>query len=166
MKDKFKEYLEGASRPTRLRALTVKSYKNVDRSLDDRDTNSELATLGDALLKYALSELLFEAEVENITVEKKKYETDRVLVEVIAKHYHLLKYIRYDQGNRSIPRTYRYCEKPGNDSPHKYIATTVEALLAAIYLDHGKYGGDGIRLVFEIVRSWKSLVDKSRNAKA
>ena len=67
MQDKFYEYLGDESRPTRQRALTASSYKNIDHSLEDADTNSELATYGDALLKLAFCKILFDEDVLNIT---------------------------------------------------------------------------------------------------
>ena len=67
MQDEFSKYLNDESQPTRQKALTAKSYKKVDNSLEDKDTNCELATYGDALLKYAYCEILFEKDVESIT---------------------------------------------------------------------------------------------------
>jgi dsRNA-specific ribonuclease len=156
-RDALAAYLQGEEKSNRKRALTVKSYKAVDGDLTDADVNSELATYGDALLKYALSEMLY-GSVENITEEKKKYESDEVLVSVIARHYDLLQYIRFDKGNKRIPRDYNFKKKKQKDSPHKYIATTVEALLAAVYLDYGK----STEVVFYIVEQWKKLIDAAR----
>lgn len=156
MQDIFKEYLEDDSQPTRHRALTAKSYKNIDHSLESQDTNCELATYGDALLKVAYCEILFEESVENITEKKKQYEEDKVLVEVIARHYQLLKYIRFDESDKNIPKDYDYrVPKLGKDSPSKYIATAAEALLAAIFLDHDK----DMKLIIEIAKHWKALID-------
>ena len=138
MQDKFSEYLNDESQFKRQKALTANSYRNVDHSLEASDTNCELATYGDALLKLAFCKILFEKNVENITVKKQTYESDKVLVEIIARHYELLKYIRFDESDNNIPRDYDYREPPkkGKDSPSKYIATAVEALIAAIYLDN------------------------------
>lgn len=158
MQDEFSKYLNDESQPTRQKALTAKSYKNVDNSLEDKDTNCELATYGDALLKYAYCEILFEKDVKSITEEKKEYESDRVLVEVIAKHYDLLNFIRFDENDDNIPRDYNYREPPkkGKDSPSKYIATAVEALLAAIYLDNNK----NIDLIVDIAKDWICLIER------
>ena len=65
--------------------------------------------------------------------EKKKYESDEALVKNIAKNFQLLMYIRYDEKDDNIPKNYEY-----KDEKHKYIATAVEALLAAFYLDNYK----------------------------
>ena len=51
MQDKFSEYLNDESQFTRQKALTANSCKNADHSLEANDTNCELGTYGDALLK-------------------------------------------------------------------------------------------------------------------
>ena len=162
MRDIFWEYLNNASdqeHPTRQTALTDNSYKNKDHSLDDRDINCRLATYGDALLKLAYCKILFDEGASQITVEKQKYESDKVWVEVLARHYSLLGYVRYDKNDDKIPKDYGYREpsKKGKDSPSKYIATAVEALIAAIYLDNK----EDFSLVLEIVKHWKKLIDNS-----
>ena len=154
--DKFEEYLRDISQPTRDRALTASSYKNVDHSLTDKDINRELATYGDALLKLALCKILFNEKVENITVKKQDYESDEVLVKVVASYYDLLKKIKFDEKDEEIPRNYEY-----KDEKHKYIATAVEALLAAYYLDNS----EDFSLVIETAREWKSLIDGSNTPK-
>lgn len=158
MQDKFYEYLRDESRPTKQRALTASSYKNIDHSLEDADTNSELATYGDALLKLAFCKILFDEDVSNITVEKQKYESDKVFVEIIARHYELLNYIRFDKNDDNIPKDYDYRDPPkkGKDSPSKYIATVVEALIAAIYLDNKDFS-----VVVEIAKHWIELIDSA-----
>ena len=89
-------------------------------------------------MKLAFCKILFDEAVSNITVEKQKYESDKVFVEIIARHYELLNYIRFDKNDDNIPKDYDYREPPqkGKDSPSKYIATAVEALIVAIYLDN------------------------------
>ena len=160
MQDKFSEYLNDESQFTRQKALTANSYKNVDHSLESSDTNCELGTYGDALLKFAFCKTLFDKGVSNITVEKQKYESDKVFVEIIARNYELLNYIRFDKRDDRIPQNYAYREPPkkGKDSPSKYIATAVEALIAAIYLDNE----ENMDLILEITAGWKTLIDKSR----
>lgn len=155
MQDKFYEYLEDESQPTRQRALTASSYKNIDPSAD---TNSELATYGDALLKLAFCEILFDKRISNITVKKQEYESDKVFVEIIARHYKLLNYIQFDENDDKIPKDYDYKPKKGKDSPHKYIATAVEALIAAIYLDNK----EDFSVVVEIAKHWIGLIDSAR----
>lgn len=164
MTDKFDEYLNDKSQSTRERALTSSSHKKVFQNengspLSNEKTNTELATYGDALLKCAFCKMLFDEGVSNITEGKKNYESDKVLVEVIARHYELLKYIRFDKNDDKIPQDYDY-RKPqkGNDSLYKYIATAVEALVASFYLDNGEDFG----LVIEIAKHWKRLIDNSK----
>ena len=161
--DLFEKYLKNETENTAHRrwALTARSYKNVDRALKDREDNDELATYGDALLKWALCELLFD-KVKNITVAKQKYESDEVLVKVIARHYNLLDYILFDQSNPNIPKDYNYKREDRDDKPpHKYIATAAEAVLAAIYLDRGR-DADCVR---EIVAHWKALIDQANGSR-
>ena len=59
--DKIEELLNAKKNdratPLQLRALTDTSYKNIDHSLSDDDTNFELATCGDAVLKLALCKI-------------------------------------------------------------------------------------------------------------
>lgn len=174
-KDIFKEYLENGNTENRQIALTASSYKNYSQkhnkqTLSINDTNERLATYGDALLRHALCQILFEEKVSNITQEKEKYEKDEVLVKVVAKEYGLLNCIRFDKDDNKIPQDYNYKRKDkekvkdkdkdknkGNDSPHKYIATAVEALLAAIYLDNNK----DFKLVVDVVSGWKKLIDNN-----
>ena len=159
MQDKFSEYLNDESQFTRQKALTANSYKNVDHSLEANDTNCELGTYGDALLKCAFCKILFDKDVSNITVEKQKQESDRVFVEIIARHYELLKYIQFDKKDINIPRDYDYRKpsKKGKDSPSKYIATAVEALIAAFYLDNN----EDFSVVVEIAKHWIELIDSA-----
>ena len=79
------------------------------------------------------------------------------MVEAIAQHYDLLNFIRFDESDDNIPRDYNYREPPkkGKDSPSKYIATAVEALLAAIYLDNNK----NIDLIVDIAKDWICLIE-------
>ena len=153
--DIFRKYLESEnSSDYKRRALNSKSFKNINHSLKDEDINTELATYGDSLLKYALCELLFD-ECKNITVKNQEYVSDKIFVNVIAKEYELLKHLNYDKDDSRIPSNYEYRRENGKDSPHKYIATAVEALLAAIYLDNKK----DLKVLFSVVRKWKELID-------
>ena len=156
MQDKFDEYLKDKEKPTRLKALTAKSYRNLNHALEDSDTNSTLATYGDAILKLAYCKILFDEGETKITERKQALESDKNLVEVIAKRYDLLNYIKFDNNDTKIPQDYKY-QKPqkGKDSPSKYIATAVEALIAAIYLDND----EDLDLVVDIVKDWRELIE-------
>ena len=159
MSQNFDDYLKKESPQYRYKeiALTAKSYKNMDHELDDKDTNCELATYGDALLKLALCDILFEDGVENITTEKQDYESDEVLVKVVARHYNLLNKVRYDKNDDKIPQNYDY--KKDKKDAYKYIATAVEALIASYYLDNGK----NFELVLNLAEEWKKLIDYEKS---
>ena len=55
--DKIEELLKNPKTDLQKQALIDTSYKNIDHSLSDDDTNSELATYGDAILKLALCKI-------------------------------------------------------------------------------------------------------------
>ncbi len=146
----LEEKLDGEAAAWRTRALTAKSYKNVEHTTRDTQTNEELATYGDALLKLALCEfLLDDADPRALSETKKDYESDRVLVDKVARHYDLLKYIRFDRENPRIVQSYDY-----EDDSHKYIATALEALLGAYYKIYRDF--DGAK---EIVKHFMQIID-------
>ena len=148
-------------------ALTDTSYKNIDHSLSDDDTNFELATYGDAVLKLALCKIYREYKEnglrfsENLSDWKKKYESDEVLVRVIAKHYNLLNFLRYDEKGNGKPKEQKprnYNHKGQNDKDrHKYLATAMEACIAAVYIENGE------NEVIEIVKQWIEWIDESKS---
>ena len=145
------ESLEGEALSWRTRALTAKSYKNVKHSLRDTETNDELATYGDALLKFALCDFLLDDEdPKSLSETKKDYESDRVLVDKVARHYDLIRYIRFDRENRRIPQNYDY-----EDESHKYIATALEALLGAHFKVYGSLSD-----IQHIVIDWIKIVNR------
>lgn len=163
-KDIFKEYLESKEPEYRKIALTDCSYKKCyqneyKQELPDEETNKELGTYGDALLKLALCQILYEEKVKNITEKKKNYENDKILVSVVAQNYDLSPHINIDKNDKNIPKDYD-CEDKNGVFLHKYkyIATAVEALLAAFYLDNEK----NFKLIVDIVKVWKELIDKNR----
>ena len=55
--DKIEELLKDPKTDLQKQALTDTSYKNIDHSVSDDDTNFELATYGDAVLKLALCKI-------------------------------------------------------------------------------------------------------------
>ena len=123
-------------------ALTDNSYKN--KYLRENsvkyvgEVNKDLATYGDAIIKICYIEILY-GNTDQLSVEKSEYESDKYLVEKVAEHYKLLNYMNYDDKDAKIVKDYNYIIHPktkgGNrkDSPHKYIATAVEAMIGAIY---------------------------------
>lgn len=165
--DKIEELLKDPKTDLQKQALTDTSYKNIDHSLSDDDTNFELATYGDAVLKLALCKIYREYKEnglrfsENLSDWKKKYESDEVLVRVIAKHYNLLNFLRYDEKGNGKPEEQKpqdYDHKGQNDNDrHKYIATAMEASIAAVYLENGE------KEVIEIVKQWIEWIDESKS---
>lgn len=164
--DKIEELLKNQKTDLQKQALIDTSYKNIDHSLSDDDTNSELATYGDAILKLALCKIYRRDKKhgmqfsENLSDWKKKYESDEVLVRVVAKHYKLMDFLRYDKKGNGKPEEQKpqdYEHKGHNEGRHKYIATAMEACIAAVYIENGESG------VVEIVKQWIKLIDESKS---
>lgn len=165
MGDLFKKYLSKRAKEEKIKiALTAKSYKNVDNSISDNQTNCNLAVIGDAVIKLCYSLILYKKNNgKNITIDKQKYESDEVLVTCIVKKYKLLDYIYYDSKDEKIPNNYDYKKGKGkNDSLHKYIATVVEAIIGAIYL----LEKEKINKIKKLLKSWIKLIDESDVASA
>ena len=155
--DIFAEYICAHKDDEICRALTCVSYKKVyqkqhRKELDDKQTNFELATYGDALLKFALCNLLLN-EVSQLSEHKKQYEEDKFLIEVVAQHYNLLEYIKFDREDKKIRQEYKfYKTQKDKKNPTKYIATTVEAVLGAIYKENNDFGS-----ICKLIESWIDL---------
>ena len=150
--DIFEEYITQNKRNVDCRALTCKSYGEVYKrkehcEIDPQKTNFELATYGDALLKFTLCSLLLD-KCKQLTEEKKKYETDKYLIENIAEHYQLLDYMNFDREDEKIPQCYEFLE----NETTKYIATTVEAVLGAIYKQNNDF-----HQICDLVKKWMIL---------
>lgn len=150
--DIFEEYILKYKRNPQCRALTCKSYGEVykreqHKELTPTRHNYELATYGDALLKFALCSLLLD-KCEQLSKEKEKYETDKFLIETVAKHYRLLDYMNFDRNDDKIPQCYEAFENENT----KYIATTVEAVLGAIYQQNKDF-----QATCNLVDSWMKL---------
>lgn len=161
--DLFEEYLEKKDNENVKRALTAKSYKKEHQSLENKDIAADLATLGDAIIKFCYTKYFLD-KVEQLSKEVEKYVTDERFVTVIARHYDLLKYIDYDKDDDKILQDYDY-NKPGKTSsgknkktsPHKYIATAVEAMIGAIYLET-----KDLDKISELLLQWKEFIDKTQ----
>ena len=102
--------------------------------------------------------ILWENKTEVLTEEKKKYESDEVLVKYIAKHYNILRFLRFDKKDNQKPQDYNYNPKKKNNNPHKYIATAIEACLGAMYMEKAVLW----EAIIEIVKEWKKIIDASR----
>jgi dsRNA-specific ribonuclease len=164
--DLFEEYLDKREESIWVkRALMDRSYKkeyqkNKGKTLPKDKTNEDLATYGDAVIKLGYVEILFDTPGIQLTEEKKQYESDEFFVTVIAKHYKLLNYIRIDSSDSKIAIDYVYNKKKepkksNTRNPHKYIATAVEAMIGAIYMEEGKK----LEPIIELLEEWKENKD-------
>ena len=147
MEEKFKNYLS-CNKEDIVLALTDRSYRSV-QSQQDLPINNDYATIGDAYLKFILSEMLIDKKIAKLSEEKQRYESDAALVN-IAKHYKVLDKLKYNEEQKV--KDYDYKSSP---KKHKFIATSMEALLYAIYLinkDDAK----------EVVYEWVDIIDKER----
>ena len=131
--DIFQKYLKSEEKYIKI-ALTDSSYKNYceKHNLSFCDDNKNLATLGDAIIKFVYAKMLYnECKNKKYSKEIEKYITDEKLVRIASK-YDLIQYIDLDEDDDKIRKDYDYVPKKGK-SPHKYIETAVEAMVAAIY---------------------------------
>lgn len=133
------------------RALTDRSYKKENPYLKDENVNYSLATFGDSIIKGCLSRILLD-KVDKLSEEKKKYETDEFFVRTIAKHYSLIDYIRKDKTDPKMPNDYEYSSEKKGREPHKYIATAVEAMVGAIYLET-----EDLEAITAMIEAWMKL---------
>lgn len=144
------------------RALTDKSYKDIYRKkyheeLPEDKVNFELATYGDAILKMCLMKIFIESNKSKPTEEKKRYESDKSLVKYIASRYDLIKFIHMNEEGKVKDYDYDKHYKIGNDGEIKgnhckYIATCVEALIAAIYIEE-----KSIDPIIKLIQEWMLL---------
>ena len=159
--DPFLEALKHQNKYKLIRkALTDSSYKNHQQKhgLEVTEDNLTLATYGDAVLKLAFCEILFDEE--KLSVEKSEYESDRSLVAHIGKRYRILDYMKLDSEDSNMPKDYSW--KPNDrheDNSHKRIATCIEAIIGAIY----KQNKD-IDEIIQIARNWKEYIDSHKSS--
>lgn len=151
--DIFQKYLKSEEKYIKI-ALTDSSYKNYceKHNLSFCDDNKNLATLGDAIIKFVYAKMLYnECKNKKYSKEIEKYITDEKLVRIASK-YDLIQYIDLDEDDDKIRKDYDYVPKKGK-SPHKYIATTVEAMVAAIYNNNN----NNLEEIEKILDNWKDL---------
>ena len=160
--DKIEELLKDPKTDLQKKALTDKSYKKPPNNQDCK-INFELATYGDAILKCVLCKIYFEREDEDnfgfkgkLTEWKKQYESDEVLVKFIARHYDILNFLNFDRDDTKKPHDYDYQGKNAKKR-YKYIATAMEASIAAVYIENGE------NEVIEIVKQWIQWIDESKS---
>jgi dsRNA-specific ribonuclease len=161
--DKIEELLKDPKTDLQKQALTDKSYKKTPNNQDCK-INFELATYGDAILKCLLCKIYFEKEDEDnfgfkgkLTEWKKQYESDEVLVKFIARHYDILNFLNFDRDDTKKPHGYDYQGRNAKRR-YKYIATAMEACIAAVYIENGE------NEVVEIVKKWIRWIDKETNS--
>lgn len=173
--DLFEEYLSKKDlekEPNWIkRALRDNSLKNIKTGFTKKEVNKELATYGDALLKFCYACLLLDNYEDKKSLSKaiEKYISDEILVTVIAKKYKIINFIDYDKDdvefNKKIKFGYKYIKaektKGGNKktSPSKYLATAVEAMIGAIYKEKENFE-NAIKAITPLVKSWKELIDR------
>lgn len=157
MEDLFLEWLNKKDSSDWVkRALIDSSYKKEFQREKKEEfkekTNTDLATYGDAVIKLCYMEILLDNS-EKLTEEKSHYESDKYLVENVAKHYDLLKYISKDNHDSKIPNDYYYEQNESkHKNKHKYIATAVEAMIGAIYKEEAN-----LESIKELLKKWMSL---------
>ena len=159
--DLFEKFLADKNSTWVKRALTDSSYKKEFEQRNHRpfdgETNKDLSTYGDAIIKICYLDLMLDKE-EKLTVEKSKVESNKFLVDKVARHYNLLKYIITDPNDKEMPRNYEYIERPKikgqsrKQSPHKYIADAVEAVIGAIFKET-----NDLRGIIMLLDSWRNL---------
>lgn len=169
--DLFEEYLAKQDNEYVKQALTDKSYKSYcSRGIKggngqcNFEVNTNMATYGDAIIKMILTGYLWN-DVKKPTVEKSGLESDLMWVEVIGRHYDILSYLHFDIEDSKMPQNYDYRSTDDtNKNPHKYIATCVEAMVAAIYLDSPKENFEKLRQL--ITEQWVPMIQSSDVYKA
>lgn len=157
--DLFLEWLNNNREHDALKDASYRKTYQKENHLPDTtnslSVNTKLATYGDAVLKLALCELLWDNKEQGLSEEKKKYESDRVLVEIVGKHYDILKYLKFDEEDPKMPRDYDYPEEDNRKGKkYKYIATAIEACLGAIWMEMKDF-----EKICKIVKDWKDLID-------
>ena len=113
-----------------LRAMTHRSYSHESPERMIRD-NETLEFLGDSILGFIISELLFdkysEQYTEGLMSKVKSYIISTEILSMKARDIDLGTYLLLGRGE----------EKTGGRTKRSLLANTFEALIAAIYLDGG-----------------------------
>lgn len=128
-------------------------YAEVQKDLPE---NKDLAVVGDAVINLVYSKYLFTKGTNKLTEVKKDYVSDEHFVSHIAKHYDLLNYIKKDIDDKKLPNDYKYdTTQSENGNSHKYIATCVEAVIGAIFLET-----DDLESITELLIDWERFVKR------
>lgn len=135
-----------------LQALIDSSYTDNAQNNRKYDCNFDMANAGDKLLKFVLNDYLFELYNESmveLTYRENFYLTDKQLIEIIAKKYNLLDYIKCSDEVRKNA-SYSYTEN------NIFIVKAVKAVLYAIFLKTRNYNE-----IMHIVRDFILNTDTS-----
>jgi ribonuclease-3 len=130
------------------RAFTRAAYAKElqDKTKKEHEHQEPLATLGDAILKAALTDFMFHTDLktaQEITEAKSKQESDPALAKW-ADRLELSQYIMLGGSE----------EAGGLEKTPSILATTFEALIGALYLDTGC----DLNRVKEIIVPWHALL--------
>lgn len=108
-------------------------------------TNDSLATLGDAILKFILTEYLFckYNDKAKITQKRIEFENNDTLYR-FCNEYGIIDYAYHDENFYNVAPKHNQVPNPSDHSPY------IEAIIAAIYLDRGmKYCKDWVIKFFK-----------------
>lgn len=164
--DKFEEYLNKKDNEYIELALIDNSYKSFirngikknnprykDVNSFDKD-NLDLSTLGDAIIKFVYVNIFIkDNNIEMLSKEIEKYITDKYFITKVAKKYDILKYLQYDTLDNSMHTDYEYKDNENR----KFIATAVEAMIGAIYLNLINKDGDWFKEISSILKEWMTF---------
>ncbi len=164
--DKFEEYLNKKDNEYVDLALIDKSYKSYikkgvkknepnykDVNSFDKD-NLDLSTLGDAIIKFVYVNLFIDDnKIKMLSKEIEKYITDKYFITKVAKKYDILKHVKYDKSDSKMHTDYEYKDNENR----KFIATAVEAMIGAIYLNLINRDGDWFKEISTILKEWMTI---------
>ncbi|MEI3536534.1 MAG: ribonuclease III domain-containing protein [Bacilli bacterium] len=164
--DKFEEYLNKKDNEYVDLALIDKSYKSYikkgvkknepnykDVNSFDKD-NLDLSTLGDAIIKFVYVNLFIDDnKIKMLSKEIEKYITDKYFITKVAKKYDILKHLKYDKSDSNMHTDYEYKDNENR----KFIATAVEAMIGAIYLNLINKDGDWFKEISSILKEWMTF---------
>lgn len=164
--DTFKTWLQNKNKISLIeRALTDTSYNNyrskgVKKSNPNFEefhkplpVNTDLATYGDAIIKMIYCEKYLDIS-KQLSKKIENYTTDSFFVNNVARYYKVLDYLKYDKDDIKKKKDYNY-EGESKDNPRKYIATAIEAMIAAIYIITKE--NSQFNVVKEILEEWTNL---------
>ena len=167
--DLFEYWLDKKEESTWVkRALTDSTYMNKPKASHERPINTELATLGDAVIKCCYADLFLD-ECPKLSATIDPLIRDEWFVTVIAKHYKILRegLIEYNVLSPEAVEcfsNYNFREpketRGGNkkDSPDKPKATVIEAMIGAIYRET-----HNLEAIKELLKTWISLGNTEGN---